>query len=134
MGGKVEVNVGIQPGNQVRRIIQLVKSADTRDIAVDLSDRRKCLPGRPSELTPEIEQAMKEINKAYLERKVRTTRRRMQAALRKKGIKLGLGTVHRYIHALKGRLATWHVNVSITEEQMVKRLEYVAAQAVPGTE
>ena len=66
---------------QVRCIIQLVRSADRQGIALDVSDRRNCNPGRPSELTPKIEQAMKEINAALLTRKIRTTRRRMQVVL-----------------------------------------------------
>jgi hypothetical protein len=119
--------------SQVQRIIALVKSADRQGIALDLSDRRKG-NGQASGLTPKIEAAMKLINSDNLKNKLRTTRRRMQTGLKKVGIRLALGTVHRYINDLGGRLAAWHVKVLLSELQMVKRLEFVAAQIVPGTE
>ena len=118
---------------QFSRLIQLVKYADEKGIPLGVSDGRHHNSGQ-AKLTSKMEEAMKEMNKANLKRKVWTTRRRMQATLRKKGITLGLGTIHRYIRALKGRLATWHMNVSVTEEQMVKTMDNVAAQVVPGTE
>jgi hypothetical protein len=40
---------------QVRRIIELVRSADRQGIVLDLSDQRKYHPERPSQLTPKIE-------------------------------------------------------------------------------
>ena len=83
---------------QIKRIIRLVRSADQQGIALDVSDERSLNPGRPSKLTENIEEeAMKAINKDNLNRKIRTTRRRMQLALRKQGIKLPLGSVHQYI-------------------------------------
>ena len=82
---------------QIQRIIRLVQSADQQSIALDVSDGRSLNPGRPSKLTGKIEEAMKAINKNNLNRKIRTTRRRMQLALRKQGIKLVLSSVHQYI-------------------------------------
>jgi len=70
--------------NQLRRVIQLVKSADHKGIHLDLQDRRHLNPGRPALLTKKIETAMKAINKANLAKKLRTTRRRMQMGLKKK--------------------------------------------------
>lgn len=119
---------------QVSRIIRLVISADKKGICLDLSDKRKLLAGAPSRLTPEIRNAMKAINKSNLNKKIRTTRRRMRAGLKKKGIVLSLGTVHRYILLLKGKLATWHVKFLLTQEQRENRLQYVNDQIIPGTE
>jgi hypothetical protein len=90
---------------QLRRVIQLVKSAECQGIHLDLQDRRHLNPGRPALLTNKIEAAIQAINKANLAKKIRTTRRRMQVALKKKGIKLALGTIHCYMLALKGKLA-----------------------------
>ena len=67
--------------DQIKRIIRLVRSADQQGIALDVSDGRSLNPGRPTKLTKQIEEAMKAINKENLNRKIRTTRRRMQLAL-----------------------------------------------------
>ena len=82
---------------QINRIIRLVRSADQQGISLDVSDGRSLNPVRPSKLTEKIEEAMKAINKVNLNRKIRTTRRCMQLALRKQGIKLALSSVHQYI-------------------------------------
>lgn len=118
---------------KVKRIIALIKSADRQGIALDLSDRRSLNQGQ-SKLTEEITAAMKAINKDNLKKKIRTTRRRMMAALKKKGFTLSLGTVHNYILMLSGKLARWHVKVLVNEAQRLKRVEFVKAQQVPGTE
>ena len=119
---------------QIRRIIYLANLADAQGVALDLSDGRNSNTGRPSGLTPKIEAAMKSVNTANLKKKLRSTRRRMQTALKKQGIKLALSTVHQYILLLKGKLAKWHVKFSLTGEQMRNRLDYVNAQIIPGTE
>lgn len=120
--------------DQIRRLIQLVKLADHQGSLLDLQDRRHLNLGRPSSLTKKIEDAMKAINKANLAKKIRTTRRRMQTALKKKGIILSLPTVHRYVLKLKGKLAKWHVKFLLTELQMGKRVIFVDDQVVPGTD
>ena len=74
--------------DQIKRIIRLVSSVDQQGIALDVSDGRSLNPGWPTKLTEKIEEAMKAINKDNLNRKIRTTRRRMQLALAKRGIKL----------------------------------------------
>jgi hypothetical protein len=76
----------------VKRIIALVNSAGRQGIALDLSDRRHLNQGRPSGLTPKIAAAIKAINRANLNRKIRTTRRRMQTALKKQNIHYPLCT------------------------------------------
>ena len=119
---------------QAKRLIQLVTSAEHQGITLDLTDRRKSLPGPPSQLTPKIEAAMKQVNKQNLAKKIRTTRRRMVQGLKELGINVPLSTVHRYILELKGKLAKWHVKVLLTEEQMDARLEFVEDQVIPGTE
>ena len=91
---------------------------------MDLQDRRHLHLGAPSQLTPEIEAAMKGINNKNLKKKLRTTRRRMLVELTKQGFVLSLGTVHRYIQLLEGRLAVWHVKVLLTQEQMVRRTAF----------
>ena len=106
---------------QIKRIIRLVRSANQQGISLAVSDGRSLNPGRPSKLTENIVEAMKAINKDNLNRKIRTTRRRMQLALRKQGIKLPLSSVHRYILQLKGKLAKWHVKVYVNAQQMVAR-------------
>ena len=104
---------------QIQRIIRLVWPADQQGRALDVLDWRSLNPGRPTtKLTEKIEEAMKAINKDNLNRKIRTTRRRMQLALRKQGIKLVLRTVHRYIFQLKGKLAKWHAKVYVNAQQM----------------
>jgi hypothetical protein len=100
---------------QFKRILMLSKRADKEGITLDLSDHRHLNQGRPSEITPEIEAAMKKINRENLQRKVNTTRRRMQLALQKKGIKLSLRTVHRYIDLLKGKISPWSVKPSLSD-------------------
>ena len=94
---------------QIQRIIRLVWPADQQGRALDVLDWRSLNPGRPTKLTEKIEEAMKASNKDNLNRKIRTTRRRMQLALRKQRIKLALSSVHRYIPQLKGKLAKWPV-------------------------
>ena len=119
---------------QAKRLIRLVTSAEHQGITLDLTDRRKSLPGPPSQLTPKIEAAMKQVNKQNLAKKIRTTRRRMVQGLKELGINVPLSTVHRYILELKGKLAKWHVKVLLTEEQMDARLEFVEDQVIPGME
>lgn len=58
----------------------------------------------------------------------------MKNALADQGIKLPLSTVHRYILALKGKLAKWHVKVYVNAEQMEARKDFVTSQIVPGTD
>ena len=89
---------------QYKRIVMLLKRADKQGVNLDLSDHRKLNQGRPSEITPEIEAAMKKINRENLQKKINSTRRRMQLALQKNGFKLSLRTVHRYIDLLKGKI------------------------------
>jgi hypothetical protein len=50
---------------QFGHLIQLVKYADEKGIPLDVSDGRRHNSGQ-SKLTPKIEEAMKEINKAFL--------------------------------------------------------------------
>ena len=54
---------------QFQRILRLVKHADKEGIKIDLSDHRKLNDGRPSKLTPEIEDAMKMINRKNVQNK-----------------------------------------------------------------
>jgi hypothetical protein len=96
---------------QFKRILMLVKLADKNGVALDLSDHRHINSGRPSELTPKIEAAMKMINRENLvQKKINTTRRRMMFSLAKQGIQLSLRTVHNYIDLAKGKISSWSVS------------------------
>ena len=118
---------------QYKRIVMLLKRADKQGVNLDLSDHRKLNQGRPSEITPEIEAAMKKINRENLQKKINSTRRRMQLALQKKGFKLSLRTVHRYIDLLKGKISPWSVKPSLSAKQKTDRLAFIAKQEVRGT-
>jgi hypothetical protein len=51
---------------QFKRIVLLLKRADKQGVKLDLSDHSKLNQGKPSEITPEIEAAMKKINRENL--------------------------------------------------------------------
>ncbi len=69
--------------NEFRRIVRRIKCADKAGVRLDLSDGRHVNEGRPSEFTAEIENAMKLINRANLQKKINTTRRIMREGLAK---------------------------------------------------
>ena len=117
---------------QFKRILMLVKHADKEGIHLDLADHRQLNSGRPSGFTPEIETAMTLINRANLQKKINTTRRRMKDALAKQGIKLSLDTVHRYIDLAQGKISPWSVNPLLTSAHKTRRLAYIDQQVVPG--
>jgi hypothetical protein len=117
---------------QVSRIVMLVLRADNAGISLDLSDHRALNPGRPNELTPEIETAMKMINRKNLQKRINTTRRMMMVALDKLGYKLSLGTVHSYIDLAKGKITAWSVKPLLKQVHQDRRLGYIDQQVVPG--
>ena len=81
---------------QYRRLVDLVKESDRNDGELDLQDWRHQNVGGPSQLTPEIEAAIKAINKTNLKKILISTPRRMQYELKKVGFEIALSTVHRY--------------------------------------
>jgi hypothetical protein len=62
--------------NQYRRLVDLVKEADRNAGELELQDRRHQNLGAPSQLTLEIEAAIKAINKTNLKKRLRSTRLR----------------------------------------------------------
>ena len=117
---------------QLKRILMLVKLADKEGVVLDLSDHRHLNSGRPSELTPEIEDLMKMINRENLQKKINTTRRRMMSALAKQGIQRSLRTVHNYIDLAEGKISAWSVKPLLTGVHMTARLVYIDLQVVAG--
>jgi hypothetical protein len=91
--------------------------------------RRKGRCGRPSKLNDDVKQVYRDVLQEAANNYVTLSYRAIMDGLEHRGVKIGLATAHRHLHALNVTNRTLHVQPSLSEEQRLKRMSFILAQA-----